>query len=146
MVKKAEALTLADFMVNSKLEESIKLPLNDLNGKPTKHYLMVRSSKSKSLQRDMIIARIGYASAEEVVDLMPSDTHEKLKEFELSSLRYIHERELAIKMVTDWSFDDFSAENVGKLLDEQLDLASNKNLAIDIIGYGCDKSAYINVK
>ena len=130
---KAKAFTLADFMTKDLNETATKMPLL-FDGKDTGCYLMVKGIESKSVQRDRITAQVAYADMAEALEKI-TDKIEKA-EFERDTKELI-EINLALALISDWSFADFELVAAKELLSQ------NKGIALGVIAHAATPNNYL---
>jgi len=130
---KAKAFTLADFMTKDLNETATKMPLL-FDGKDTGCHLMVKGIESKSVQRDRITAQVAYADMAEALEKI-TDKIEKA-EFERDTKELI-EINLALALISDWSFADFDLVAAKELLSQ------NKGIALGVIAHAATPNNYL---
>lgn len=130
MKKKFE---FSDFMTKTNNEKSSQMDLL-LDGAKTGHYLMVKGSEAKSVQRAKIIAQVGYADAEEAVKDIKCPAEKNAKHLELKESATI---KYCLTLVDGWSFGDFDLEKLKLLLSE------HSGLAFSVVGFSSTEKNYL---
>ena len=133
MTKKYE---LKDFFTKTNNETSSKMIL-EMDGVKTDHYFMVLGGQARGVQRAVIQAQVSYADVFEQSKSI-KDKADKL-EFERDGKEAV-EIQLALALVTGWSFGEFNQDDFKNLLDE------NKGLALSIYGFANTTSNYLKKK
>ncbi len=136
MTTKAKTYKLSDFMTKDKNETATKMTLM-YNEVDTGCFLMVKGIEAKSIQRARINAQVSYADAAEKSEAIKDKTDNA--EFNRDQKEAI-EIELALNLVDDWSFGEFTQDALSELLNQ------NQGLAFAVIAHATTPSNYLEKK
>jgi len=133
---KAKTYQLSDFMTKDKNETATKMSLM-YDDKDTGCFLMVKGIEAKSIQRARINAQIGYADAAEKSETIKGKVNKA--EFNRDQKELV-EIELALNLVDDWSFGEFTPDALTELLNQ------NQGLAFAVIAHATTPGNYLEKK
>lgn len=133
---KKKVFTLDDFFTKNLNEKATNMALM-YDDEDTGCYLTILGIEAKSVQRARIIAQVDYADMAEAEEKI-TDSVDKA-EFKRDTKENI-EIDLAMKLVTGWSFGEFSK---GKLLEL---FEQNQGLAIGVIAHATTPENYLAKK
>jgi hypothetical protein len=133
---KAKTYKLSDFMTKDKNETATKMTLM-YDEVDTGCFLMVKGIEAKSIQRARINAQVSYADAAEKSEAI-KDNIDKA-EFNRDQKELV-EIELALNLVADWSFGEFTQDALTELLNQ------NQGLAFAVIAHATTPSNYLEKK
>ena len=127
---------LSDFFTRTKNENASKMELL-LGEEKTGHYLMVKGGEAKSIQRDKIVAQVGYADTEEKIKTIKDKIERETMKRDLNEQVEIN---YALALIDDWSFGKFDLDQLKTLLEE------NRGLALSVIGFSATNDNYLEKK
>lgn len=127
---------ITDFFTKSNHEKSKKMELL-LDDEKTGHHFMVKGSEAPTVQRDKVVAQVGYAKTAELIEGVKDKIEKECKKRELNEEIEI---DYAMSLIEGWSFKDCSAKDIKKLLQE------NRGLALSVISFSSTNSNYLQKK